>query len=117
MTAPVQVGPSSTSGGSVPHKARHLVQRPLEPRGRITRRQVAILRLAANGNTNRAIARHLGVGEETIKTQLQVAYRKLRAKDRTQAVAVALRVGLLSMADVVLPPGLPSHYDRENRTS
>jgi DNA-binding NarL/FixJ family response regulator len=86
------------------------VQKPLERRAYITRRQVDILRLAANGNTNRAIARHLGVGEETVKTQLQTSYRKLRAKDRTQAVAVAIRLGLLSMSDVVLPPGLPAHY-------
>lgn len=119
MTAPVQAGPSPQGGGRTPsspvlspsvHKARGLVQRPLEPRGYITGRQVDILRLAANGNTNRAIARHLGVGEETVKTQLQVTYRKLRAKDRTQAVAVALRVGLLSMTDVMLPPGLPDRY-------
>lgn len=113
MTAPVQVVPSPSSGGPVPHKARHLVQRPLEPRAHITRRQVDILRLAANGNTNRAIARQLGVGEETVKTQLQTAYRKLRAKDRTQAVAVALRLGLLLPSDVVLPPGLPAHYGHE----
>lgn len=112
MTAPVQVGPSPSGGGPVPHKARHLIQRPLQPRAYITRRQVDILRLAANGNTNRAIARHLGIGEETVKSQLQVAYRKLRATDRTQAVAVAICLGLLSVTDVVLPAGLPAHYVR-----
>ncbi|MFI2620463.1 LuxR C-terminal-related transcriptional regulator [Streptomyces sp. NPDC018584] len=88
------------------HKARGLVRRPLEPRSAVTRRQVGILRLAANGNTNRAIARWLGISEETVKSQLKAVYPKLRVSDRTQAVAVALRVGLLTVDDIDLPPGL-----------
>ncbi|MEW2393133.1 LuxR C-terminal-related transcriptional regulator [Streptomyces venezuelae] len=88
------------------HKARGLVQRPLEPRSAVTRRQVDILRLAANGNTNSAIAHWLGISEETVKSQLRAIYPKLRVSDRTQAVAVALRVGLLSVDDIDLPHGL-----------
>ncbi|WP_158719376.1 LuxR C-terminal-related transcriptional regulator [Streptomyces sp. NBRC 110035] len=112
MNAPVLVGPSPDGGGPAPapHRARHLVQRPLEPRAHITRRQIDILRLAANGSTNRAIAHQLGVSEETIKTQLQVAYRKLRTRDRTQAVTVALRLGLLSLDDIDVPAGANSGY-------
>lgn len=110
MSAPVQVGPSPSGGGPVPvsavHRARDLVQRPVEPRSAVTRRQVEILRLAANGNTNQAIARFLGVSLETIKSQLRATYPKLRVADRTQAVAVAIRVGLLEVDDIHLPHGL-----------
>ena len=110
MTAPVQVGPSPSGDGPVPscavHRARSLVQRPVEPRSAVTRRQVEILRLAANGNTNQAIAHSLGVSQETIKSQLRAIYPKLRVSDRTQAVAVAIRVGLLTVDDIDLPRGL-----------
>ncbi|MER6092521.1 response regulator transcription factor [Streptomyces bluensis] len=78
----------------------------------MTRRQVEILRLAANGNTNQAIARFLGVSLETIKSQLRAIYPKLRVSDRTQAVAVAIRVGLLTVDDIALPRGL---QDRPGR--
>lgn len=118
MTAPMQVGPSPDGGGPVPsialHKARSLVQHPRVPRSAVTKRQVEILRLAANGNTNRAIARWLGISEETVKSQLKAIYPKLRVSDRTQAVAVALRVELLSVEDIDLPPGLTGRPGRRS---
>ncbi|MGH8921972.1 MAG: LuxR C-terminal-related transcriptional regulator [Actinomycetes bacterium] len=72
----------------------------------ITWRERQILILAANGNTNQAIGRALGVGEETVKTQMKRVLRKLRVSDRAQAVAVGARLGLFSLEDVVLPPGV-----------
>lgn len=116
MTAPVLPVPPATDGGPAPslnaHKARGLEQRPFEPRSAVTRRQVEILRLAANGNTNRAIAGWLRISEETVKSQLRAIYPKLRVSDRTQAVAVALRVGLLTVDDIDLPPGLAGRPGR-----
>lgn len=109
MTAVLPAGPSTSVDGPVPspvHPARIYEQRPLEPRSPVTSRQAQILRLAANGNTNAAIARHLGISEETVKSQLRAVYPKLRVKDRTQAVAVALLVGVLSLEDVLMPAGL-----------
>ncbi|WP_408996788.1 LuxR C-terminal-related transcriptional regulator [Streptomyces scabiei] len=94
------------------HRARSLEPRPREPRSAVTRRQVEILRLAANGKTNQAIAHFLGVSKETVKSQLRAVYPKLRVSDRTQAVAVAIRVGLLTVDDIALPRGLQGRPGR-----
>ena len=84
-----------------PHRrAPHLPHHP--------RRQALVL--AANGNTNRAIGRALGIGEETVKTRMQSILRKLRANDRTQAVAVALRLGLIRLDEIAFPPGANRGY-------
>ncbi|MFG2540623.1 LuxR C-terminal-related transcriptional regulator [Streptomyces sp. NPDC048511] len=71
----------------------------------VTAREIAVLRLAANGSTNQAIASTLGISKEAVLSRMQSAFRKLRVNDRTQAVAVALRLGLLSLDDVVVPEG------------
>jgi DNA-binding NarL/FixJ family response regulator len=84
--------------------------RTTEPRSYVTARQRQILTLAANGNTNRGIGRALGIGEEAVKSQMQKVLRKLRADDRTQAVAVALRLGLISLEDVAVPPHANQGY-------
>ena len=106
MSAPVQVGPSPSGGGPVPYvpAVRAYPARTDEPRSYITSRQRQILTLAANGNTNRNIGRALGIGEEAVKSQMQKILRKLRAADRAQAVAVALRLELISLRDVAVPP-------------
>lgn len=126
MTSPVVSGPSPTSGGPAPsqptldqmatawidaqtppapHPARVHPRRPDQPRTGLTTRQIDILTLAANGTTNRAIARALGVGVEAINSQMLLIRRKLRVGDRTQAVAVALRLGVLAMEDITIPDG------------
>ncbi|MDQ0842435.1 helix-turn-helix transcriptional regulator [Streptomyces sp. V1I6] len=70
---------------------------------RLTRRQREVLLLAANGNTNARIAAWLGVTPHSVAETLTVAYRRIGASDRAQAVAIALRLGLLALDDVVLP--------------
>jgi len=47
-----------------------------------------------HGNSNRAIAARLLLGEETIKTHVRSIFRKLEVTDRTQAVAFAIREGI-----------------------
>jgi len=59
----------------------------------LSRRESEVLELMVNGQTNRAIAARLMLGEETIKTHVRSIYRKLGVNDRAQAVAVALREG------------------------
>ncbi|WP_218924148.1 response regulator transcription factor [Streptomyces sp. sk226] len=71
----------------------------------MTARELDVLRLAANGATNQNIAHHLGIGTEAVASRMQSAFRKLRVGDRAQAVAVALRLGLLDLSDVVVPDG------------
>ncbi|MEU5360230.1 response regulator transcription factor [Streptomyces albidoflavus] len=106
----VSVGPSHHSDGPTTHHLRSLPRRPADPRYTVTRRQLDILRLIANGNTTTAIARRLGISYNTVTSQVASIHRKLRVSDRAQAVAVALRMGLLDMDDVVVPDGANSSY-------
>lgn len=54
-----------------------------------------LLRLAASGATNREIARQLGCSERTIKRRIEEIATRLGARNRTQAVAIAIREGLI----------------------
>ena len=108
MTVPVQVGPSPTSDGPALDRRKTCRNRPSDPRTPITRRELELLRLAANGNTNEGIARHLGITKDTVNGTLRRTYLKLGAKDRTHAVAVALVRGLIEpheIAGVQMLPG------------
>lgn len=60
----------------------------------ISPRQVDILRLLAEGKSNKLICRELGIAESTVKTHLAMIFRKLDASSRTQAVVAAARLGL-----------------------
>jgi PAS domain S-box-containing protein len=62
---------------------------------RLTRRELEVLRLAAEGLSTKSIAEKLVVSPSTVKTHLEHLYAKLRVCDRAAAVAVALRQGLI----------------------
>jgi two-component system NarL family response regulator len=64
-------------------------------RGKLTRRQREILQLLADGGSTAAAARELGLSEETIKTHMKNALGRLSARNRTHAVAIALRESLI----------------------
>jgi len=53
-----------------------------------------VLGLIVRGLSNRAIAKELIVGEETVKSHVGAIYRKLDVTDRAQAVAAAIREGV-----------------------
>ena len=72
------------------HLAEHLGDEPL------TDRELEVLRLMA-GNHNRAIADCLFISEETVKVHVKHVFEKLGAANRTQAVTIALRRGLIQM--------------------
>ena len=61
----------------------------------LTQREQEVLEELAKGMTTREIAEALSLGEETIKSHLSRVYQKLRAKDRVEAVVVAMRHGLV----------------------
>ncbi|MEP6881877.1 MAG: response regulator transcription factor [Dokdonella sp.] len=61
----------------------------------LTVRELSVLRLVAEGKSNRAIAAHLCVSEDTIKSRMKSIMVKLRAQDRTHAVTLALRRGFI----------------------
>jgi len=61
----------------------------------ITRREIEILALVAQGMSNREIAGKLFVSENTVKTHCSRAFDKLGARRRTQAVQLGKELGLL----------------------
>jgi DNA-binding NarL/FixJ family response regulator len=68
---------------------------PSGSRGKLTRRQREILQLLADGGSTAAAARDLGLSEETVKTHTKNVLARLEAKNRTHAVAIALRESLI----------------------
>jgi DNA-binding NarL/FixJ family response regulator len=63
----------------------------------LTRREVEVLRRVAEGDRNRDIAEHLEISEDTVKVHVKRIMDKLGAKDRTQAVAIGIRRGVITL--------------------
>jgi two-component system, NarL family, response regulator len=68
---------------------------PKGSRGKLTRRQRQILQLMADGESTTAASRELGLSEETVKTHTKNVLARLEARNRTHAVAIALRESLI----------------------
>lgn len=68
---------------------------PKGSRGKLTRRQLQILQLLADGESTTVAARELDLSEETVKTHMKNALARLGAKNRSHAVAIALRESLI----------------------
>jgi two-component system, NarL family, response regulator len=68
---------------------------PSGSRGKLTRRQREILQLLADGGSTSVAARELGLSEETVKTHTKNVLGRLGARNRTHAVAIALRECLI----------------------
>jgi DNA-binding NarL/FixJ family response regulator len=63
----------------------------------LTTREVEVLRQIAGGNRNRDIADKLFITEETVKVHIKHIMEKLGASDRTQAVAIGVRRGIIQL--------------------
>jgi|ERR1700722_2574641 DNA-binding NarL/FixJ family response regulator len=61
----------------------------------LTQREVEILAHVADGNANKEIAAKLSIAEETVKTHMGNILSKLAAKDRTHAVMIGIRRGII----------------------
>lgn len=70
--------------------------KPTKPGGKLTQREIDVLCLLAEGLQHEEIGRRLGISSETVRTHLRKASDRLGAATRTQAVATALRLGLIS---------------------
>jgi DNA-binding NarL/FixJ family response regulator len=64
--------------------------------GTLSMREVEVLRLIASGNSNLAAAQALSITEETVKSHMKSIIAKLNANDRTHAVMIAVRRGILT---------------------
>ena len=63
----------------------------------LSEREIQVLRAVAQGNSNKRVADALGVTEQTIKAHMKSIIAKLDANDRTHAVTIALRRGILEL--------------------
>jgi len=71
--------------------AQHMGEEPL------TAREIDVLREVADGNRNCDIAEKLLISEETVKVHIKHIMEKLDAGDRTEAVAIAIRRGIIHL--------------------
>jgi DNA-binding NarL/FixJ family response regulator len=63
----------------------------------LTIREIEVLQLVAAGNRNRDVAEKLSVAEDTVKSHISHIMEKLNASDRTQAVAIGVRRGIIQL--------------------
>ena len=61
----------------------------------LTDHEIEIMRMVAEGATNREVGARMYISPDTVKAHLETIYRKLEVSDRAHAVAVAMRKGLL----------------------
>jgi DNA-binding NarL/FixJ family response regulator len=87
----VHAGRKSIPAEVATQLAEHLADEALTPR------EVDVLSRVAGGNRNRDIADQLSISEETVKVHMKHIMDKLGASDRTQAVAIAIRRGIIQL--------------------
>lgn len=63
----------------------------------LSEREMAVLRLVAGGHANKQIAWQLTISEDTVKAHMKNIFGKLDAADRTHAVTIALRRGIIEL--------------------
>jgi DNA-binding NarL/FixJ family response regulator len=87
----VHSGKKSVPPEVAAHLAEHLSGESL------TEREIDVLRHLAGGNRNKDIADRLFISEETVKVHVKHIMEKLGASDRTQAMAIAVRRGIIQI--------------------
>ncbi len=90
------VATAEQSGATTGERGAHPLRMPL------SRREFQVMQLIAEGMENAAIAKVLFLSVETVRTHVKSILRKLGARDRTHAVTIAFRSGLLQLTP--LPP-------------
>jgi two-component system NarL family response regulator len=63
----------------------------------LTEREITVLRLVADGKTNKEIANVLDLSEKTVKNHVRNIFHKLHVYDRTQAAILAIRKGIIEL--------------------
>ena len=87
----VQAGQKRLSSEAAAEIAEHATDDGLTPR------EIDVLRLVAGGNANKEIAVQLSLTEETVKSHIRNILGKLGANDRTHAVAIGLKRGIIDL--------------------
>ncbi|MFM7412083.1 MAG: response regulator [Planctomycetota bacterium] len=91
------------------HKAIQMGVAPPPPAPRpelLSSRELEVLRLMRQGNTNLEIGHRLGIAERTVKSHVTAIFMKLNASDRAGAVARGFDLGLLQVDPAPAGPGV-----------
>ncbi|RRA49571.1 response regulator transcription factor [Acidipila sp. EB88] len=78
-----------------PHIAARLADRLM--RSTLTAREIEILKILAEGLTNRQIGKRLSISENTVRNHVKSLLDKLEVADRTEAATIAIRRGIIQM--------------------
>jgi DNA-binding NarL/FixJ family response regulator len=78
-----------------PEVAAELAEHALD--STLTSREIDVLRLIAGGSANKLVADQLSITEETVKSHVKNILSKLGANDRTHAVTIALKRGIIEL--------------------
>lgn len=78
-------------------EVQRLEPEPVEADGGVSRREVEVLQLIAEGASTSEVAERLFISVKTVKNHLASIYHKLDSRDRTQAVLRAVRMGIIRL--------------------
>ena len=78
-------------------EVRKLDQQPSREERVVTKREEEVLQLIADGCSTSEVAEQMYISQKTVKNHLASIYQKLDARDRTQAVLQAVRMGIVSL--------------------
>jgi DNA-binding NarL/FixJ family response regulator len=87
----------------IPDVLRRIAQttpRSAPARVSLTSREMQLLRAVAKGHTTKRIATDLGLAASSVETHLRNIFKKLEVSNRGEAVSSALRIGLITLADL-----------------
>ncbi len=88
---------SPNLAASMLQEVRRLDQPAVEEERLITRREEEVLQLIADGCSTPEVAERMYISQKTVKNHLASIYQKLDARDRTQAVLQAVRMGIVKL--------------------
>jgi DNA-binding NarL/FixJ family response regulator len=63
----------------------------------LSEREIEVLSLVADGNSNKIVADRLAISEDTVRSHMKSIFSKLGANDRTHAVTIALKRGIIDI--------------------
>ena len=97
MAADGETALSPQLAASMLDEVRKLDQPAVEEERLVTKREEEVLQLIADGCSTTEVAEQLYISQKTVKNHLASIYQKLDARDRTQAVLRAVRMGIISL--------------------
>ena len=77
-----------------------LATKEISLRTTLLKREIELLRLMVDGTSNKGIAEKLFISENTVKYHIRNILQKLDVQNRTEAVGMAIKKGLLKLSDV-----------------